>query len=312
MAKARDLIFFGYSGAPEPTGTKERDASFFEVAATLKLHLERRFPDDVIEIVCAWHKDVFVNKLRTPGADPALKIRQIHYCGHGAGGGLFFSYHNAVATAGRVKLINLLTASPAMLLPDRAKRFVALRLEPSLISGFFSDALPASKLADIKAQLAPDALMHVWGCFAGAPTHTFATGDAYWNLFNDGGSSVEGVARHIARTLEIEVTACRDPGGVHGMDFCHRDAAGAMNCTDKRPDRLPQWLWPESSKVRWITWDKTGTSNETTLNFLGSRIAATAVPPGRPPGWLLKEIPVAVAKAKPPALPACSAVGAGF
>ncbi len=310
MAKARDLIFFGYSGAVEPTGTKERDASFFEVAHTLKLHLQRRFPDDVVEVFCAWHKDVFVNKLRAPGADPALKIRQIHYCGHGAGGGLYFGYHNSVARKDREDRISAFATPPMSWLPERGKRFLALINESALISGFFSDALDAAKLADIKRQLAPDALMHVWGCFAGAPTHTFDP-DASWNLFNDGGTSIEGLARHVARTLEIDVTACRDPGGVHGMDFCHRDAAGTMNCSDKRPDRLPTWLWPESRKVRWITWDKAGGSDETTINFLGSRIAATTVPPGRPPSWLRDEIPVAVAKAKPPVLPACSAVRVG-
>jgi hypothetical protein len=312
MARARDLIFFGYSGAPEPTGTKERDGSFFQVAQTLKLHLERRFADDTIEVVCAWNKDVIVNALRAPAADPSLKIRQIHYCGHGAGGGLYPGYHNEVAKAARGDVIRLFSAWPAAALPDGVKRFVALQAESALISGFFSDALPASKLADVKKRLAPDALMHVWGCFAGAPSHTFETADAYWNLFNNGGPAIEGVARHIARTLEIRVTACRDPGGVHGMDFCHRDAAGAMNCSDKRPDRLPQWLWPESPKVRWITWDPAGASDEKTINFLGSPLAATAIPPGRPPGWLLKEIPVAVAKAKPAAVPACSAARVGF
>ena len=95
MAKARNLIFFGYSGSREPSGPRERDTSFFLVAQTLTLHLQRRFPDDVIEIVCAWHKDVFVNKLRVRAADPGVKIRQIHYVGHGAGGGLYFGYHNA-------------------------------------------------------------------------------------------------------------------------------------------------------------------------------------------------------------------------
>ena len=58
--------------------------------------------------------------------------------------------------------------------------------------------------------------MHVWGCFAGAPSHTFETADAYWNLFNNGGPAIEGVARHIARTLEIRVTACRDPAACTG------------------------------------------------------------------------------------------------
>lgn len=310
MAKARDLIFFGYSGAVDPTGTKERDTSFFLVAHTLKLHLQRRFPDDVIEIVCAWHKDVFVNALRTAPTD--LKIRQIHYVGHGAGGGLYFGYHNAIGTKARDELSSTLFTFPTGLLPDGAKRVIALDLDSGLMTGLFGDALPPAKLAQIKSRLAPDALMHVWGCFAGAPAHTFDTAVPYWNLFNAGGSSVEGIARDVARTLGIEVTACHDPDGISGMDFCHRAADGKLNCSDKRPERLPHWLWPESRRVRWITWKAAGTSDETTINFLGSRIAATSIPPGRPPKWLTDEIPFAAAKARQPPLPACSAARVGF
>jgi hypothetical protein len=312
MAKARNLIFFGYSGSREPSGTKERDTSFSLVAHTLTLHLQRRFPDDVIEIICAWHKDVFVNKLRARTADPGVKIRQIHYVGHGAGGGLYFGYHNAVSTAERTALADMLSRIPPFLVGDSAKRRAALSFDAALMSGFFSDALEPPKLAEIKKQLAPDALMHVWGCFAGAPTHTFDTTDPYWNLFNAGGASIEGVARHIARTLGIEVTACRDPEDIHGMDFCFRDAEGTMNCSDARPERLPHWLWPESRAVRWITWDAAGAGDEKTINFLGTRIAATEVSPGRPPKWLTNEIPLAAAKAKQPPFPACSAARIGI
>jgi hypothetical protein len=312
MAKARNLIFFGYSGAEEPSGARERDTSFFLVAHTLALHLRRRFPGDVIEIVCAWHKDVFVNKLQAPAADPAIKTRQIHYVGHGAGGGLYFGYHNALAIQDRAKIAALFSVVPSLVVGDSAKRRAALRSDAALMSGFFSDALEPSKLAQIKNQLAPDALMHVWGCFAGAPTHTFDTADSYWNLFNAAAASIEGVARHMARTLGIAVTACRDPDGIHGMDFCFRTATGALNCSDKRPERLPHWLWPESRAVRWITWDAAGAGDEKTITFLGQKIPATRIPPGRPPSWLTDEIPLAIAKAKQPAFPACSAVRVGI
>jgi len=312
MAKARDLVFFGYSGAREPSGAKERDTSFFLVAHTLALHLQRRFPDDAIEIVCAWHKDVFVNKLRAPAADPRIKIRQIHYVGHGAGGGLYFGYNNKVALDARAAVISLFSIIPPWVVADSAKRRAALNSDAGLMSGFFSDALEPSKLTEIKNQLTPDTLMHVWGCFAGAPAHTFDRGHQYWNLFNAGAASVEGVARHIARTLEIEVTACWDPAGIHGMDFCFRDAKGTLNCSDVRPERLPHWLWPESRKVRWITWDAAGADGGNTINFLGKRIAATRVPPGRPAKWLTDEIPLAAAKAKQPPFPACSAARIGI
>jgi hypothetical protein len=74
---ARDLIFFGYSGSPgsDRTGLTDRDQSFFATARTLKLHLERRFPGDLVQVVCAWNKDVFVRALLAPGPE----IRQIHY-----------------------------------------------------------------------------------------------------------------------------------------------------------------------------------------------------------------------------------------
>lgn len=281
------------------------------MAQTLKRHLERRFPDDAVEVVCAWHKDVFVNTLRAPGPDPAVKIRQIHYVGHGAGGGLYFGYRNAVAVAAREKLAALLAIPPAAWLADGIKRRTALMFDAGLMSGFFSEALAPAKLAEVKPQLAPDALMHVWGCFAGAPSHTFDTGDAYWNLFNAGGSSVDGLARDVAKTLAIETTACWDPHGIHGMDFCQRTAAAELNCSNVRAARLPQWLWPRSRKVRWITYDRSGTGDEATINFLGDRIPADRIRPGRPPEWLTNEIPLAAATAKPPAFPACSAVRVG-
>jgi hypothetical protein len=305
---ARDLVFYGFSGAPEPTGTVERDNSFFLTAHTLQLHLKQRFSGDSVDVVCAWHKDTFVNTLRAPGE----KIRQIHYVGHGAGGGLYFGYHNPVATASRQTIIDFLGRQTRgwFAQPGR-KRLLALLWDAGLMSGFFSDALTSTKLAEIRAQLLPGALMHVWGCFAGAPTHTFDTSDPYWDLFNAGGASVEGIARHLARTLQIETTACRDPGGVHGMDFCHRTAKGRLNCTDRRPGRLPHWLWPESRKVRWITHDPTGAGDETTINFLGTRMPATRIPPGRPPDWLLAEIPVATARATVPPVPTCSAARTG-
>jgi hypothetical protein len=39
-ATARDLIFFGYSGASESTGAIERDGSFSWEGQTLKVHLQ--------------------------------------------------------------------------------------------------------------------------------------------------------------------------------------------------------------------------------------------------------------------------------
>jgi hypothetical protein len=263
----------------------------------------------VISVICAWHKNTFVNTLRRPGPDPSLKIRQIHYAGHGAGGGLYFGYHNAISVDDRTRLAAFLAGrGTSRLWSDAIKRRVALIMDSGLMSGFFSDALDTAKLNEIKSQLRPDTLMHVWGCFAGAPTHTFDTSDTYWNMFNAGGSSVEGLARHVARTLSITATACWDPDGIHGMDFCSRSAAGALNCSDVRPERLPHWLWPESKKVRWVTYDPAGSGDEKTINFLGRAEAATRIPPGRPPKWFTDEIPLPVARSAPPALPACSAV----
>jgi hypothetical protein len=193
------------------------------------------------------------------------------------------------------------------------KRRNALRLDSGLMSGFFSDALEPAKLAAIKANLTSDALLHVWGCFAGAPTHRFDTSDSYWNLFNDGKTSVDGLARHVARTLGIEATACHDPEGSAGMDFCFRNSAGKFNCTDSRPERLAHWLWPEAKRVKWITWDATGTGDDTSINFMGKRMPATKIPPGKPPPkWFTDEIPLATSKAKLPTFPACSAAASGF
>jgi hypothetical protein len=307
--RARQLIFFGYSGATEPTGTRERDTSFFLVAQTLKRHLQRRFPDDVIRVICAWHKNAFVNAIRRPGPEPDLKIRQIHYAGHGAGGGLYFGYHNKVSVDERSRLAAFLAAqATSSFWTDALKRRVALILDSGLMSGFFSDALAAGKLSEIKSQLRPDALFHVWGCFAGAPTHTFDRSDSYWNLFNAGAPPVDGLARHVARTLGITATACWDPDGIHGMDFCARCARGVLNCSDVRPERLPHWLWPESKKVRWVTYNPSGVGDEAVINFLGRSEPASRIPPGRPPKWLTDEIPFSVARAAVPSLPACSAV----
>src|SRR6185295_439896 len=110
-------------------------------ALTLKEHISRRFPSDVIEIICAWHKNVFVNALMTPSAkDPTIKIRQIHYIGHGNQGGLFFGYHNNTAKAEREKLFNWLTTGFWISnLSPTAKRRFALYGEAGLLSGFFTD-----------------------------------------------------------------------------------------------------------------------------------------------------------------------------
>ena len=306
--RARILVVAGFSGTGDTSGTGERDASFFLTAHTLRLHLQQRFPEDVIEVVCAWHKNVFVNALRAPGAEPDLKIRQIHYVGHGSLGGLYFGYKNPVAVAERQKLAELITQPPAVWLMNKGvRRRIALMWDAGLMSGFFTDALSPAVRADIKAQLTPDVLMHVWGCFAGAPSHTFDVSDPYWNIFNSGGAPVDGLARHIAKSLEIQTTACWDPDAIHGMDFCFRTSKGAFNCGDVRPDRLPHWLWPESRKVRWVTYDATGTGDESSINFLGTRVPVTRIPPGRPPTWLTDEIPLNAAKAGKPAFPVCSA-----
>jgi hypothetical protein len=305
--KHRDLLFFGYSGA-QSDGTKERDFSHRMVALTLKEHLLRRFPNDEVEIICAWHKNTFVKELMRPSSiDPKLKIRQIHYVGHGAGGGLFFGFRNQIAMDQRAKISATFQTPPSSLWPDEIKRMVALSQDAGLISGFFTDVLNTAALSAIKAQLAPGALMHVWGCFAGAPSHSFNTGDAYWNLFNAGGASVDGIARHIAKSLAIHVTAAWDPKGIHGMNFWYRNAAGKFE-TSKRPSHVPQWLWPATKSVRWITYNAAGVGDEKQIQFLGKDMPASNLKPGKPPDWFTREIPIARAKSKLPAPPTCSAV----
>jgi hypothetical protein len=198
-------------------------------------------------------------------------------------------------------------------LPDFIRRYVALRHEPALLSGFFSDALEPAKLTAIKSRLAPDAQLHVWGCFAGAPDHTFDTADAYWNLFNPGGAAAEGIAREIARTLGISATAVRDPRNIHGMDFCVRDSSGVFNCSNRRRPLVPTWQWPRGSSVRWVTWDSAGNPDEADILFFGNRIPADRLKPGQPPRWFADEIPLAAARAREPAFPTtCSSVASGF
>ena len=306
---ARDLIFFGYTGAAgRGDGSRDFDKSLLATARTLKLHLERRFPRDRVEIVCAWNKDVFVRKLQSPGP----KIRQIHYVGHGAGGGLFFGYGNPIAKRRRSRFAGILRRVPVSRLPDAVKRRFALRHEPGLISGFFTVGLEPAKLATIKSRLAGDAHMHIWGCFAGARAHRFDP-DPWWNRFNPGGAPAEGIARHIARSLGIDVTAVRDPRNTHGMSFCVRDQRGVFNCSNKRRPMVPTWLWPRGSSVRWVTWDRAGNAHETQIRFFGQRIPAARLKPGRPPAWFAREIPVATAKAREPAFPAtCAPAAVGF
>jgi hypothetical protein len=127
--------------------------------------------------------------------------------------------------------------------------FDLLRSEAGIMSGFY-DILPTSKLGAIKAQLAPKALMQIWGCFAGAPTHIFDP-DPYWNLLNPvGGRPVDGIARHIARALGITVTAIHDPVmKIHGADPWYRDQHGKFHTGEQKklPDRLPQWSWPTNT-----------------------------------------------------------------
>jgi hypothetical protein len=303
--KHRDLIFFGYSGA-KGDGKTERDFSYFSAAATVKEHIAHWFPGDDIEIICAWHKNTFVKELMTPSlGDPKLKIRQIHYVGHGFMGGLYFGYKNKIAVEERRKLLEEFQTGSLSPKTDPEKRIIALERDAGLMSGFFSDALAPSSLRKIKDQLTGDTLMHIWGCFAGTPEHTFDTTDNYWNLFNAAGAPVHGIARHIAESLEINVTAVLDPQGIGGMNFCFRDTTGKFNCTDERPGRPPHWLWPKRKSVRWITYDPAGKGDEKKINFLGQIISPSKLKPGEPPRWFTKEIPVKRAKTKPRSLPAC-------
>jgi pimeloyl-ACP methyl ester carboxylesterase len=297
-AKLRIVIFYGYSGA-HGAGTTERDHSNQMVARTLKEHLARRFPADQIDVVCTWHKNAFVNELIAS----TLKIRQIHYCGHGFGGGLSMAYHNRVAETERGTLAAQLDASSATALE---KRKTALVRDAALISGFFTDALPAAKLATLKANLAPGAMMQIWGCFTGAPQHTFDTADTFWNLFNAAGAPMDGIALHIAKSLGIEVTAVTDPGGIHGMNYWYRDASGTFHDSNRK-SRMPHWLWPSSKKVVWVTYDASGNANKTSINFMGKATPPKDLPAGRPPKWLTGELPKSMAAKAPKAMPTCSA-----
>jgi len=297
-AKLRIVVFYGYSGAHGP-GTTERDLSNQMVARTLKEHLARRFPSDQIDVVCAWHKNAFVNELI---ASP-LKIRQIHYCGHGFMGGLYMGYQNGVAVGERTALAAQLDASSLTALE---KRKIALVKDAGLMSGFFTDGISAAKRATLKGNLAPGAMMQIWGCFAGAPQHTFDTGDSYWNLFNAAGAPVDGIALHIARSLGIECTAVMDPGGIHGMNYWYRDASGVFH-DSKRKSRMPHWLWPGSKKVVWVTYDASGTANKTSINFMGKATPPKDLPAGKPPAWLANELPKSMAAKAPKAMPTCSA-----
>lgn len=303
-APRRILIFFGYSGS-SGDGTVERDQSNRLVALTLKEHLARRFPGDDIQVTCAWHKNTFVKALLAPGAGGT--IRQIHYVGHGAGGGLYFGYSNEIAKSERSALMQSFAnpAHPNGRLTAAQKRVLALKTDAGLMTGFFTDALAPSSLATIRGRMAPDTLMHVWGCFAGAAAHTYDTTHDYWKLFNGGAASVHGVARDIARSLGIRVTAGTSPQ--QGMLFWYRDSAGTFH-SHKRPARLPQWLWPESA-VEWVTYDAAGTGSKSSIHFLEKPRAPSEIKPGRPPAWLTGEIPLSRARDTPPAFAACSAAG---
>lgn len=297
-AKLRNLIFYGYSGAAGD-GTKERDGSMLYVARTLQEHILKRFPSDDVELHCTWHKNAFVKAL---AAKSALQIRQIHYCGHGFGGGLSFGYKNKQAMDERGTLAATLAASSAS---EPEKRKKALEREHTLISGYFRDALAASVLGDIK--LLPDTLMHIWGCFASAPDYTFDTGDAYWGRFNGGGASVDGIAKDIAKSLAIHVTAVRDPASIHGMNFWIRKSGKIEQTKSKGwSPPLPRWLWPASKKVIWVTYDSTGAAGEKDLHFLGETRTQKELATVGPPAWFTKEIPLAFAKKKATVPSTCS------
>jgi len=291
----RICIFHGYQGT-------RGDVSNLMVARTLGKHLARRFPSDQIDVICALHKNAFVKTL----LDSPLPIRQIHYVGHGFMGGLYFGYKHPVALAERngVKE-NFATIFKTM--PATTKRILALNSDAGLMSGFFTDAFDPALLTKIRANLAPGAMMQIWGCFAGARQHTFDTSDRYWNLFNAAGAPVDGIALHIARALGIDVSAAIDVTETHGMNYWFRDEAGKFNGTDKRPARLPQWLWPSRKSVSWITWDSAGKGDTSSINFMGKARPASELRPGRPPGWFTGELPVNLAAGALQTPESCSA-----
>jgi hypothetical protein len=270
------------------------------VTLTLREHILRRFPADRVDIACAWHRNTFTRSLMTPSPD--LKVRQVHYVGHGSGGGLLLGYNNQIRLAARQQLADALQWWPISALSPQTKRAFVLSRNAGLMSGFF-DILPAPKLAAIKAQLAPASIMHIWGCLAGAPDHIFDRDHEYWDVLNSAGSPVPGIARHVARALGVELTAVLNTAVMNSWYRVERGRFQRNNC----PQRPPGGLWPTRSAT-WVTSDRSVAGNQRQINYMGASVAASRLQPTQPPQWFLNEIPLSRATRRPSAAPACSAI----
>lgn len=182
-------------------------------------------------------------------------VIQVHYVGHGDGGGLYCAYGDVAARAKRLTVKDELARRSLSGVGAESLREYVLEQEPTLATGLFDFARWRDPVAQ---KLHPQGFFQLWGCFSGSELAPLSD-DGYWNYFKTSPSGTPGVARHIAKALGIRVIAS-DTSGSAGNEFWFR-RSGTVRTDDRsarifRPSGIPQWLWPHA-QAEWVTREPT-------------------------------------------------------
>jgi len=294
-------VFYGFSGSQKeplpkwPDGT-DHDSRFKLAAQTIAKSLRTLFPTDNVMVVQAWKKDIILDTILAA----TLPIREIHLCCHGDATrlSLAYKYDNAAWVTRSADLMDRLakrTFNGAHIIDDIGLGKASIKSELAICAGLFSSVLSQWKRMRVRLNFASDAAWMIWGCYAGGASGTHGSGydpgpvKRYFERMNLGASSVDGIAKEIARELRVKCTAATGRGGT---EFWHLEKEKkklvVVKNDEKTPGNLPHWMWGVA-KSHWVTYDSTG-AEETAPYILGSSRskADLETKDHQPPAWLTK------------------------
>lgn len=275
------FVFYGFSGdasVPSFPNGSDVNQSFKLTAQTLGKSLQFLHPNDSVEVIQAWTKDIIFNALESS----PLKIKQVHIIAHGDSQWLSLAYHFDNGN----RLINRATAIGAMAGTDTDKAIESLKQEDALSVGF-SRVLPATQKQKIKDNHSADACWQIWGCFAGYSTSNFTGGtgnailDAYFLRLNFGLPSQDGISVEISKTFGVK---CSGAQGAGGLEFWFGTASKDVKLsTTKAAAKLPFWLWLTNGST-WHTFNAAGIELPKPFVLNVERDASELTKP-KPPKW---------------------------
>ncbi|MEJ7599008.1 MAG: hypothetical protein WKG01_13960 [Kofleriaceae bacterium] len=294
-------VFYGFSGSQSqplpkwPDGT-DHDSRFKLAAETLAKSLRRLFPTDDVRVVQAWTKDIILDTILAA----KLPIREVHLCCHGDATRLSLSLdYNHTAwvelIADKMDHLAQLTWSGQRILDDKAIGELSIKSELALCAGLFSSVLSWWTRMRLQRKFRSDAAWMIWGCYAGGESATYGSGrnpppvKRYFGRMNLGASSVDGIAKEIARELGVKCTAATGHGGTQFWHLEKREKKLVLVKNDKHTHaKLPHWMWGVA-KSHWVTYDKAGNLEEDAYILGLWRSKADLLTEGHePPAWLTR------------------------